>query len=252
MKRFLRILLVIICLTGCNPESKIMTNEAFEKDYSTSIYYSPHADDEVLSMGAGILHNLALNKEVIVVLLSEGLASNALNLVNDKLEQEGHMTITREEFGQARVNEFRHSIAALGVSEDNIYVFDLDDGQFASNDVASIINDFEEKYPNALHNVMSYDDPHTDHAATGQAVTELKEKGNIQNGLYYLPIQEHKKMKYEGAYAVPEDRVHAFEQALEAYGKWSPKEGSYSIGYLSVRNYFEYAQKSLESRWHHE
>ncbi|MBO1915187.1 PIG-L family deacetylase, partial [Microvirga sp. 3-52] len=86
-------------------------------DYTTAIYYSPHADDEVLSMGSGILHNLALGKEVIVVLLSKGLASNAINIVNEKLEKEGHSPITPEEFGQARVEEFRNSVTSLGVSE---------------------------------------------------------------------------------------------------------------------------------------
>ncbi|WP_210469951.1 PIG-L deacetylase family protein [Sporosarcina sp. 6E9] len=253
MKRVLSILLVLILLTGCNPKGNGMdhSNEDLEMDYTTAIYYSPHADDEVLSMGSGILHNLALGKEVIVVLLSKGLASNAINIVNEKLEKEGHSPITPEEFGQARVEEFRNSVTSLGVSEDNIYIYDLDDGQFTSNDVASIINDFVDKYPNALHNAMSYNDPHSDHAATGQAVSELIENGDIQHGLYYLPIQEHNNMDFEGVYTVPEDRVDAFEQALKAYGKWSPEDKSYSIGYLSVRNYFELAEKSLEGRWHH-
>lgn len=253
MKHILSILLVLIVLTACNPALNEVDNstEFDEKDYTTAIYYSPHADDEVLSMGSGILHNLSLGKEVIVVLLSKGLASNALHLVNEKLENEGHSPISSEEFGQARVQEFRNSIARLGVNDDDIYIYNLDDGQFTSNDVASIINDFELKYPNALHNVMSYNDPHSDHAATGKAVKELMDKGDIQYGLYYIPIQEHKNMEFEGVYTVTADSVDSFEQALKAYGEWSPEEGSYSIGYLSVRNYFELSQKSLEGRWHY-
>ena len=145
-------------------------------------------------MGAGILHHLALDNEVIVVLLSEGTASKAFNLVNEKLKNEGHLPITIEEFGQARVTEFQNSVAALGVSDDNIFLYNLEDGKITSKEVASIIYDFEGKYPNAIHNVMSYDDPHRDHAALGKALRGLKEEKKVHGDfltLYYIPIQEH-------------------------------------------------------------
>ena len=165
MKHLIGIVLLFLVLTGCSMNAE---------EKSTTIFYSPHADDEVLSMGAGILHHLALDDEVIVVLLSEGKASKAFDLVNDKLENEGRMPITIEEFGQARVKEFKNSVAALGVSDDNIFIYNLEDGKITSEEVASIIHEFEEKYPNALHHVMSYDDPHRDHAASGKALKGLK------------------------------------------------------------------------------
>ena len=176
MKHVFGILILFFVLTGCSSTGgKAYSNENDEKEYTTSIYYSPHADDEVLSMGPSILHNLELNKEVIVVLLSKGLAaSNTFTLVNNKLEKEGYLAITLDEFGEARVVEFRNSVAALGVKNDNVYVYELEDGKFTSNDVAPIILEFEEKYSNALHNVMSYDDSHSDHAASGKALHSLK------------------------------------------------------------------------------
>jgi len=251
MKNIFGILLLLFVLTECSSNVEIVeSNEDDEKEYSTTIYYSPHADDEILSMGPGILHNLALNKEVIVVLLSEGMASTAFTLVNEKLEKDGHSKITKEEFGQARVTEFQNSVVELGVREDNLYVYGLTDANFTSNEVASIISSFEEKYPNSLHNVMSYDDPHNDHAATGKALRGLSEKQEIRHALYYIPIQEHKNMNYDGTYTVPQDNIKVFNDALKAYGKWSPDEEAYSIGYMSVPEYFMYAQKSLEGRWH--
>ncbi|MBE1556770.1 PIG-L family deacetylase [Sporosarcina limicola] len=242
MKRIIILLVVCIVLTGCHAVD--------ENDYSTTIYYVPHPDDETLSMGPSILHNVELNKEVVVVLLSKGRASKAIGSVNKKLEKEDLPPITLEEFGEARVAEFTKAVAALGVKKENVYIYDIEDGDFSTGEVAPIIQDFEKKYPEALHNVMSYNDPHDDHSSTGKALRELMDAREVQYGLYHIPVQRHKKMLYKGSYAVPSSLIDDYKVALEAYGKWEPEEGSYSIGQSSVRKYFDRAIDVMESRWH--
>ena len=76
----------------------------------TDVFYSPHPDDEVLSMGAAIIHSIENNKEVVVVLLSHGRASKAINKVNNKLLTEKQPAISEVEFGNARVTEFKNSV----------------------------------------------------------------------------------------------------------------------------------------------
>ncbi len=221
-----------------------------ESEYSVAIYYSPHPDDETLSMGAGITHNLSINKEVIVVVFSKGEASKAIERVNDKLETVDYPTITVSDFANARVMEYRKAVSTLGVKEENIYNYEMPDGKFDKNDLIPIIRDFSEKYPNALHNTMSYKDPHNDHQAAGQALRDLSEEGVVKNALYYIPIQKHYFMFSDGNYSVPGDYENQYIEALNTYRTWNPEENWYSIGELSVPKYFESAEKNLKSRWH--
>lgn len=242
MKRIISLVILCTVLAGCQAVD--------ENAYSTTIYYVPHPDDETLSMGSSILHNIELDKEVIVVLLSKGRASKVIHSVNKQLEKENLPSITLEEFGEARVVEFTKAVAALDVKKENVYIYDIEDGDFTPGDVALIIRDFAKKYPDALHNVMSYKDTHADHASTGKALRELIDAGEVRYGLYHIPVQRHNKMLYKGSYEVPTDLVDNYRVALDVYGIWAPEEGSYSIGQSSVRTYFDRAVVVMESRWH--
>lgn len=243
MKKLLMFLTVILILTGCRQLPG-------DDDYSTSIYYVPHPDDETLSMGPSILHNIEKDMEVIVVLLSKGRASKVFHSVNKKLEQEHKPHITLEQFGLSREAEFRRAAAALGVKEENTYVYDVEDGAFSVDEVKPIIEAFSEQYPDALHNVMSYNDTHRDHATTGESLRALMKEKKVKNGLYHLPIQRHKKMISRGSYPVPVDFEGRYEDALNVYANWAPDEGFYHIGQSSVKSYFERATASKKSRWH--
>lgn len=242
LKKIILLLTAIVLLAGCR--------QLPGEDYETSIYYVPHPDDETLSMGPSILYNIDQGKEVIVVLLSKGRASKVFYSVNKRLEKEQYPAITLEQFGESRVAEFRKAAATLGVQEENIYVYDVEDGAFTVEEVMPIIESFSKKYPGALHNVMSYNDTHRDHATTGEALRNLLKDHIVENGLYHLPIQRHQKMLYRGSYAVPTDFDERYQQALDVYANWLPEEGFYHIGQSSVKSYFERAILSKESRWH--
>lgn len=241
MKRFVVLILLLIVLIGCQKYD--------ESDYTTSIYYIPHPDDETLSMGGSILEHLALNKEVVVVLLSKGRASKVIKSVNKKLIKADLPGITIEDFGEARVREFTKAMEAIGINEENYYVYDVEDGQFTPEEVAPIIMEFEEKYPGALHNTMSYRDSHKDHASTGKALRKLLKQGKVEYALYHIPVQKQ-KMQYKGSYKVPDGLTENYQNAVGMYGIWDPEDGFYHIGRSSVPTYFERAEEMMESRWH--
>ncbi len=151
-----------------------MLSGSLKNEKETVIFYSPHADDEVLSMGASIIQAVEKDKNVIVILLSKGLATQAFYKVNNKLKQEGKTALVLDEFGDARVNEFKASVKAMGIEDDNILVYNLPDGHFTIDIVKPILLKMEEKYPGAEHHVMTFKDPHPDHKATGDCLLQNK------------------------------------------------------------------------------
>lgn len=233
--------LLVSILSGCG----IINNE--EK---TSIFYSPHADDEVLSLGPSILYHKDKGHKIVVVLLSEGKASSAYEKLNDQLNEKELSTISRDEFANARVKEFKKSVEALGVKEEDIFIYQLPDGDIQKDSVKKIMKEMNERYPSVTNHVMSYRDPHQDHAATGVALKELMEEDSEFSGLFYIPVQEHKNIESEGSFKVPDHLIEDFENSLNAYRIWDPEDGYYSIGYSSVSPYFDLAEQGMMSKWH--
>ncbi|MDO6657782.1 PIG-L family deacetylase [Anaerobacillus sp. 1_MG-2023] len=230
--------------------SPISACSVMEGDSETSVFYAPHADDEVLSLGPSILRQLDKGNTVAVVLLSHGEASQSLEGINKMLIENKETPITVEEFGDSRVMEFRRSAKELEIEVENVFVYDLPDGEIKKEDVTTIMLEMDNRYPSASHHTLSYEDPHRDHAAAGLALKELVEKGTIESALYYLPIQEFENLEYDEAYTVPKNRTDEYNNSLNAYRVWMPDKGFYSIGYHSVRSYFKKAETYKESRWH--
>ncbi|WP_417898868.1 PIG-L family deacetylase [Bacillus haimaensis] len=243
MKKIALTLCIAVFLSACS---------GGEDSPKTDVFYSPHPDDEVLSLGASIIHSIEDNKEVVVVLLSHGRSSKAIYKVNSKLLAEKLPPISEVEFGNARVTEFKNSVRELGVKESNIHILDLPDGNIEKGKMMDVILDYEKKYEgDVTHHVMSDLDPHQDHAMTGKALRELEKTGKINDGFYYLPVQEHNKMKFDEIVKIEtKNNEKYFLKALEAYEKWEPASNSYSIGKISVPEYFEQAKDWKESRYH--
>lgn len=241
MKRLIGILLIIALFIG--------GYFLFKKE--TVIFYSPHADDEVLSMGGSIIKAVEEDKNVIVILLSKGLASSAYHKVNTKLQEEGYDNISPDEFGKARIKEFKKSVETMGVKPENIHIYDLPDAEFTPDMVKEVMIDMEKDYPGATHHVMTYHDPHPDHASTGKALKALQKEGTIKKaGYYHIPIQEFDNLSFTGKDEISEDNAKKYKKALNAYGEWAPEKGKFQIGQISVTDYFDNAIKYLESRWH--
>ena len=242
--RAIYLFLLILCI---NPVSAC---SVIENEPDTTVFYAPHADDEVLSLGPSILRQLDKGNHVAVVLLSHGEASRSLEKINRRLTEENHAPITVEDFGHSRVREFREAVNEMEINDEDVHVYDFPDGELKKEDVMKTMLEMEELYSEASHHTLSYKDPHRDHAVSGLALKQLVEEGTITSALYYLPIQEFKNIEYDGTYSVPENLTEEYSNSLNAYRIWNPEKGFYSIGYHSVKSYFEQAEKYNESRWH--
>jgi putative cell wall-binding protein len=207
------------------------------------IFYAPHSDDELLAEGAGIDYYLNKGFDVHVVLLTKGTASVVYNRL---LTQFPEMTLA--EFGEARVAEFRDSLSRLEVKPDHIHVYDFPDSKLTSEDVMSVIMEFEQKYPGAEHRALSYNEANPDHRATGIALNNLYWSGMVKNARFYIaPYPENTSIK--GFYVAPlnESKV---KDAVYAYKLYDPESGRYAIGHQSVPDMFNAFEQEPISKVH--
>ncbi|MCM3691774.1 cell wall-binding repeat-containing protein [Neobacillus niacini] len=207
------------------------------------IFYIPHSDDELLAAGAGIDNFLNRGFDVKVVLLTKGKASAVYNQL---LSQFPDMTL--EEFGEARVTEFKDSLSRLEVKENNIFVYDFPDSELTEEDVTSVILDFENRFPNAEHRAFSFEDINNDHRAIGIALNDLYWSGKVKNARFYIsPYFDNRFIK--GFYIKPINRSKVID-AIFAYKLFNPEEGRYSIGYRSVPYMFNQLEENPISKVH--
>ena len=94
---------------------------------NTIIYFAPHQDDELLSMGVDICNSLKKGKSVHVVLCTDGSGSSVKRKLNDGKSCNKHpgehiYDLSEQEFIQARDTEFVASCLALGVKRENIHI----------------------------------------------------------------------------------------------------------------------------------
>jgi N-acetylmuramoyl-L-alanine amidase len=214
------------------------------KDQSNPIiFYMPHSDDELLAAGAGIDHYLSRGFDVKVVLLTKGKASGVYQRLQSQFPE-----LTLEEFGEARVKEFKDSLSRLEVKENNIFVYDFPDSGLTEEDVRSVIMDFENRFPNAEHRALSFEEANKDHRATGIALNNLYWEGQVKNARFYIsPYLENRFIK--GFYIEPFHRSRVID-AIFAYKLFNPEEGRYSIGYQSVPGMFDRLEENPVSKVH--
>ncbi|MBP3950073.1 PIG-L family deacetylase [Bacillus suaedae] len=237
-QKFYFFLLLLFILTGC-------TNQ-----HEHSIYYIPHPDDDILSFGPAILDDLKSNREVSIVLLTQGRASNAITLVNKQLEQEGSPPISVDQFGEARVNEFRKSMHVLGLTDEQLHILDLPDGGLEVDAVVDVIKQFNKDSIVQLHHAFTELDPHPDHAATGLALKQFQHSTKDTLARFYIPIQEQGNIDSSKSNSIKDNETKGiYQKALDAYGVWEPENNLYSIGHLSVPTYFQQASERMTSTW---
>lgn len=220
-----------------------------EKERPVSIYYVPHQDDELLTMGHAIILQCAMDYDVKVVLVTNGRKSNALRGVNQRLTENNMLPITRSTFVKARNREFIESLKTLGVKEDAVYFADLPDRTVTLTDMVSIIEDYNKRYPNAEHNAFSYHDDHPDHRVTGEALLKLFQEGAVQDARFFIQNKERDQTK--GEYLPMDGEFYTtIKKAAKAYEIWQPEQGHYGIGYTSVSEDFRVLMKDSRSKYH--
>ncbi|SHG06326.1 PIG-L deacetylase family protein [Ornithinibacillus halophilus] len=213
------------------------------------IYYSPHPDDETLSMGASIVEELDNGHDVQIVLLTQGAASSAINKINKDLEANGKDLLSVEDFVDARLAEFQLAVSKLGVPEENIHIFDYPDGGLELQNIKELMKEFEEMYKDAYHHAFSYHDPHPDHRTTGEALLDLEENGQVTHAKYFVP--RYVDLEHIGQLtSVNPEYTKVVQEALHAYGRWDTENGYYSVGFYSVPDAFNQMLQDTRNRFH--
>lgn len=237
-----------------------------EPSNNVVIYFSPHADDEVLTMGIPIINDIRAGKEVYLVLMSPGSHSFARERINGAYDKESNIAklagkklkdnlykvyhnpykehykdgwLTRQKFGDARLREFYLSAAAFGIPRDRVRVYNVVNDHFKYDQVRAIMESYAKRFPDATFKTMSVYDVHPDHAMCGRVLDDLLREHIIKHGVRYLSITTDRimKVKVANSHKVflhhPADRIILF-RAMHAYNIWKPREGFYAIGFHSV------------------
>lgn len=267
-------LLVVLLIVISNPLPASATQfQVIDSSSNAVVYLVPHADDEVLSFGVPILNDLRAGKKVYMVLFSPGEDSIAREVVNGKADEEtknsrykpgdpircawhgkyhnptteGHLHghLTKEEFGQARINEFYRVGEELGIPRSNLKTSILPNGKFTYDSVKSIILTYDRLFPNAQFKTFSAVDLHIDHAMIGKVLDDLYAQGRIhkpQTNFVSIATDRFSDTVVPGykLYLTNSDDKTKLQNAVNrVYKGWDPKNGIYGLGYHSVPAQFD-------------
>ncbi|MBP5399356.1 MAG: PIG-L family deacetylase [Alphaproteobacteria bacterium] len=234
---------------------------AFSKKYNkknphntmTSIYFIPHQDDELLTMGIDICSSIIKKQDVHVVLCTDGSESSIKERLNDQrhcpLHKEEHKyCLTKEEFTQARDQEFINSCLAMGVQRSNIHIpFNrVKDGKLSVTEAEKFINYHilqYQKQSKVIINTIYYNTgskQHSDHKALGMAANNLFKQGKFHKIKFFIEpycLDDCKKQTRKKV--ADKNIISKIKQAVNAYKKWNPGNKQYAIGYHSMKKEFD-------------
>lgn len=208
------------------------------------VWYVPHPDDETLFMGASLYRQR--RRRNLVVVLTQGGASKALETVNAKLEA----PLDREAFMRGRARELRAALRALHVAEDDVHLLDLPDGGVTEEAVAAVIAEMARAHPRASHRTMSYLDPHPDHAAAGRALRAAHDRGEVAEAVFHLPVPLVDERRGEAVAFAEAGMARAKRAAIREYERWEPEAGRYAIGGHSVASLMREQYREPAERVH--
>jgi len=189
-----------------------------------AIYFVPHQDDEVLSMGADIAAHVAAGRRVILVLVTDGSASGA----RATLCKVKAVCLTVPEFVAARDREFAASAAALGVRPADVFYEGKPDGKLTAADARAVIASWAARYPGSPLKTMSPHDAHPDHRVLGEALRSLRASGVTKDARFMQSRPYWTSMPVSGWFVAGSPRVGA---AANAYRVYDPAAGRYAIGW---------------------
>ena len=233
----------------------------------TVLYFSPHQDDELLSMGIGICNSVSNGQDVHVVLCTDGSKSSVRQHLAEGRECRLHAgnhtySLSEEDFITARDKEFRESCSALGVKGSNVHIPEdrfIDRKLTVSGSKRVIMQYLDAMGPDCVVCTL-YPDPenssqHRDHKALGYAAVELFNEGYIREirlftEPYYAGCFKHEMDFIRGecrpvTVSATETVTEKLKKAAAAYSRWEPEAGRYAVGY---HDYFRAFDAFLKNR----
>ena len=217
----------------------------------TILYFIPHQDDELLTMGIDICSSTKKGYNVHVILCTDGRKDITLSTLQNQqkctFHDEPHIyKLTENEFIQARDTEFINSCLLLGVPQQNIHI-PSDRGIDASLEIATaetIIQRYLHLYGknSAVHTIHfnTGNMQHKDHKTLGQAAYNLWQKGLIHKVKFFKEpyCNPDNGVNFICRQASPEIASHIYD-AIRNYQYWAPAAGRYAVGYHSVTQLFD-------------
>lgn len=201
------------------------------------VYLSPHQDDEVLTMGASIMQDVADGHTVFVYLACRGDKSVART--NQILINRLGYTPTVEAFCAARDREFMESVPRLGAVP--VMLPQPEREPEREVDVERLIAAVKRAIPGGADLVCGHapTDPHEDHAAVGQAALRLRDDGWASSVRLHVAFYNkvHHPTPPNPAFSERGIPVTLFQQ--EPYRRVDVPNGFWGVGYISVSSLFE-------------
>ena len=197
---------------------------------STVLFFTPHQDDETITMGAAIRHHLEYGHDVYVVLMTDGGASGA----------RAKTGLNVYDFIDARVDEMTRACRQLGVQFDNVILASplANDGQLTADLAQEIINDAIYYIGGTDIKLKTLSDVnlsvrHPDHIAAGQGLRRFTGQYDIK---FYVEPYNLTAVKNTGKIVGTENCATptAVKNAVNEYKTVDHVADKYGIGNLSV------------------
>jgi N-acetylmuramoyl-L-alanine amidase len=250
------------------------------------IYFVPHQDDEILSLGIDIRNELSRGRNVQLVLMTDGENSGARDILNGQYDSESNLPslagekvycswhhiyhdpvkenfqlqhLTFEQFSNLRTDEFKRALTALGVPEEQIHIEGLHVDNINIDNVERIINKYVALYPNADVRSLSWFDGHPTHSLIGQTIRSLQTTGVLERyqAKYFIsvytdrfyPVEKPIKTQMELMEKSPD--LSFLTAAANEYKRFDPQNGYYAIGYHSVDGQFDALMTDPYTEFHY-
>lgn len=235
----------------------------------TMLYFAPHQDDELLSMGIDICESIRKGYEVHVILCSDGSKSYVRGLLKNGKGCAKHdgvhcYELSVEEFIQARDREFRSSCLALGVPEENIHIPEKRavDGSMFQKDMENLMRVVAADYgEDAVVCTLAPDNgpaQHKDHKTLGRAALNLLKTGVVRQVRLFVEPYHYDQIAENPRLIPVEPRIleasgsvkKKIQAAIGAYSLWDPSRQRYAVGYHSVTTEFDDFLKEMKCRFY--
>lgn len=221
------------------------------------VYFSPHQDDELISMGIDACRTISAGKSgTHVVLCTDGSRSGMRMKIQDGKTCKFHGGVHQyfldiPQFIAARDTEFRESCMALGYAPDAIHFAEhrAVDACLTDEEAEAIMLSALSKFPEgaAVRTFSPYggEAQHKDHQCLGRTALRLYRKGYIKDlRLFIEPYcLESCREAYPNLKLTqirPDDAaMERIRKAAQAYATWDPENRRYAIGYHSVGRVFD-------------
>lgn len=234
----------------------------------TILYFVPHQDDELLTMGLDICRSVRKKRNVHVILCADGSRSCVRGVLHNGKSCSKHegmhcYELSVEEFVAARDREFVDSCLALGLPRENIHIPEKRavDGSVTVVQVEAIMLHYLEKLGKDADvcTISSGNggDQHRDHKAVGRAAENLLNRGVIRELKSFIEPYLYPKIM-ANTWILPVDPyvekasredAERLKKAISAYSLWAPEKQRYAVGYHSVTTEFNDFLKEMKAYW---